>query len=301
MENIYSQKQWQQKTRWLTATLREIDSDVIAFQEVFSIEALRILTSELGYPYFEYNQQPAIEGDYIYSKPALAFASRFPIKKYTNMQLCHPFSGEFSRPPLHISLSIAGLGDFDLINVHLKSKRAIIDSEETSDNVTEWLKELAGSTLSSQLRQQEALSLHANIVRHKRDAQRPFILLGDFNNVLSAAEFAPFRAQYRHRRRESRSAIAPYQFHDSWALIPHGIPVRAQDAIKPPVSHYYGESGQRIDYILLSSEFVPEYEHSLYELTEYQLTDKHIVDPRFGINDVGSDHAFISIRFESRH
>lgn len=301
MENIYSEKQWQQKTHWLKSTLRELNSDIIAFQEVFSIKALRALTIELGYQYFEFNQQPTVEAGYIYSKPSLAFASRFPIQKHPNLGLCEPFNGEFSRPPLHVSLSIHGLGDFDLINVHLKSKRAIIDGEDTRDNVTEWLKELAGSTLSSQLRQQEALSLHAQIVAHKRQTQRPFILLGDFNNVLDANEFTPFRTQQRHRRHDSHAAIAPYLFHDSWALIPHGIPVRSQDAIKPPITHYYGESGQRIDHILISSEFVPEYERSLYELTEYQLTDKHVVAPTFGIDDVGSDHALVSIRFESRH
>lgn len=301
MENIYSEKQWQQKTNWLKNTLRELNSDIIAFQEVFSIEALRSLTKEIGYEFFEYNQQPAIEADYIYSKPSLAFASRFPMSKHANLALCEPFSGEFSRPPLHVSLSIEGLGDFDLINVHLKSKRATIEGEDSGDNVTEWLKELAGSTLSSQLRQQEALSLHAQIVGHKREAKRPFILLGDFNNVLNADEFAPFRAHQRHRRRDSRAAIAPYHFHDSWKLIPQGTPVRAQDAIKPPRSHYYGELGQRIDHILVSSEFVPEYEHSMYELIEYQLTDKHIVNPTFGVDDVGSDHALVSITFESRH
>lgn len=301
MENIYSEKQWHQKTSWLKSMLRELNSDIIAFQEVFSIEALRSLTKELGYEFFEYNQDPAIEADYIYSKPSLAFASRFPMNRHANLILCEPFNGEFSRPPLHVSISIPGLGDLDLINVHLKSKRATIDGGDSGDNVMEWLKELTGSALSSQLRRQEALSLHARIVRHKREVERPFILLGDFNNVLTADEFAPFRAQHRHRRRESRRDITPYHFHDSWQLIPHGKPVRAQDAIKAPLSHYYGELGQRIDHILVSSEFVPEYEHSLYELTNYQLTDKHIVNPTFGIDDIGSDHALVSITFESRY
>jgi endonuclease/exonuclease/phosphatase family metal-dependent hydrolase len=285
----------------LKNTLRELNSDIIAFQEVFSIEALRALTAELGYPYFEYNQPPKIEADYIYSKPSLAFASRYPIKKNSNLVLSEPFNGEFSRPPLHISLSLEGLGEFDFYNVHLKSKRATLDGEDSGDNVIEWLRELSGSALSTQLRQQEAVSLHSHIVANKRKTAQPFILLGDFNNILTADEFAPFRAQHRNRRRDSRSAIAPYRFYDSWSLISHGTPVRSQDAIRPPVSHYYGESGQRIDHILVSSEFAPEYEYSLYELTEYQLTNKHIVDPRFGIDDVGSDHALVSISFESRH
>lgn len=302
MDNIYDAKQWAQKTNWLSKTLISLDSDVIAFQEVFSIEALRSLTLALGYPYFEYNQQPTIEADYIYSNPALAFASKHPLKRHPNLIMSELFSGDYSRPPLHVTLMAEGLGEIDLVNVHLKSKRVILgEPDENDDEVTLWLDELHGAALSQQLRQQEALSLHRAIVGIKRSSQHPVILLGDFNNVLSASEFDPFHSRHRQRRKESRYFISPYHFYDTWKLVRHGEPIRPQDQIKAPVTHYYGEKGNRIDHILVSSEFAPEYDHSLYELTEYTITDKHIVDPRFGIDDVASDHALVSITFESRH
>jgi endonuclease/exonuclease/phosphatase family metal-dependent hydrolase len=193
------------------------------------------------------------------------------------------------------------IGAIDLINVHLKSKRAIVGAQDKdTDEVSLWLDELHGVALSQQLRQQEALSLHRTIIENKAKSKHPIILLGDFNNVLSASEFDPFHSRHRQRRKESRYFISPYHFYDTWKLVRHGEPVRPQDHIKTPITHYYGEKGNRIDHILVSSEFAPEYEYSLYEITEYTVTDKHIVDPIFGIDDVASDHALVSITFESR-
>ncbi|SEF60264.1 Metal-dependent hydrolase, endonuclease/exonuclease/phosphatase family [Vibrio hangzhouensis] len=302
MDNIYSAKQWQQKTNWLQETLKKLDSDIIAFQEVFSVAALQSLTKALGYPYFEFNQQPELESEYIFSHPALAIASRYPLKKRPNLALHASQEGEFSRPPLHITATIEGMGELDIYNVHLKSKRPVQTESPLEDesHVELWLQELEGSELSTRLRHLEALGLHQNIVRVKQRTKRPFLLLGDFNNHLSADEFAPFHSQYRHRRKESLSELRHYHFHDSWRLIPRGIPTRASEALREPITHYYGESGSRLDYILTSNEFNPEYDLSLFELIDYELVNKHIIDPIFGIDDISTDHALVSIRFQIR-
>ncbi len=302
MESIYTAKQWQQKTEWLKRTLTALDSDIIAFQEVFSVETLQTLLKELGYPYFSYNLQPNIEAGYIYSRPALAFASRYPIIRHPNLTALTPFEGEFSRPVLHITVSVDGMGELDLYNVHLKSKRPALPDEalENTDNVEAWLIETQGQVLSSLLRVQEAAALHQAIVRHKLHFQRPFILLGDFNNNIDSHEFSPFRSQFRHRKRDSITDVKPYHFHDSWALIPKGQPTRPVDEITSPITHYYGESGSRLDHILVSSEFNPNYVLSMFEVTDYQLTNQHIIDPIFGIDDISTDHALVSITFETR-
>lgn len=302
MENIYTAKQWQQKTLWLKQTLSELNSDVVAFQEVFSVEALRALVKSLGYGYFTYNTEPRLESGYIYSHPALAFASRYPIVRHSNLTSLAPFEGEFSRPALHISLNIKGLGELDMYNVHLKSKRPTLPDEnlDNKSTVNAWLVETQGQTLSSLMRIQEAGALHQAIVQNKRCYQRPFLLLGDFNNSIGSNEFEPFRSQYRHRRKDTRADIKAYHFHDSWDLVPKGKPVRPVDEIKPPITHYYGEYGSRLDHILLSSEFCPNYERSMFEVTDYQLTNKHIIDPIFGIDDLSTDHALVSVSFETR-
>ncbi len=122
--------------------------------------------------------------------------------------------------------------------------------DENLDNkstVDAWLVETQGQTLSSLMRIQEAGALHQAIVQNKQRYQRPFLLLGDFNNNIGSNEFEPFRSQYRHRRKDTRADIKAYHFHDSWDLVPKGKPVRPVDEIKPPITHYYGESGSRLD------------------------------------------------------
>ncbi len=70
-ENIYSLEQWQKKQRWIVATLNAQQPDIIGFQEVFSIDNLKALLLEAGYPYFETIDTPIVEGDFIYRSPGV--------------------------------------------------------------------------------------------------------------------------------------------------------------------------------------------------------------------------------------
>ena len=78
-ENIYSQEQWQKKQAWLKAFLDRQQADIIGFQEVFSIQALKSLCENQGYKYFSVVDEPEVENDFIFTGPVVALASRFPI------------------------------------------------------------------------------------------------------------------------------------------------------------------------------------------------------------------------------
>ncbi|MCL9775756.1 endonuclease/exonuclease/phosphatase family protein [Vibrio methylphosphonaticus] len=299
MDNIYTSQQWSQKTRWLEKTLRLLDADIIAFQEVFSAETLRMHLDKLGYRYFYLNQDCHIEADYIYSEPSLAFASRFPLTQQANLPFLSGTEGEFSRPPLHVTLDIGDGHNIDFYNVHLKSQRPasdILDSTLES-TVEQWLNELHASHASTQLRQTEVLSLHNAIVTRKKSTYNPAVLLGDFNNNLDAFEFTPLRSNHLRRQPLSTKPIFPYTLLDSWALFQQR---QASPSAVSPITHYYGAKGNRLDHILLSPEFDISDTHSLFELQDYQLVDKHIIDPRFGDDDVSTDHAIVSITLKRR-
>ncbi|MGF1777245.1 endonuclease/exonuclease/phosphatase family protein [Vibrio nomapromontoriensis] len=299
MDNIYTSQQWTQKTNWLEKTLRLLDADIIAFQEVFSAEALRMHLDRLGYRYFYLNQECHVEAEYIYSEPSLAFASRLPLTQQANLPFLTSTYGEFSRPPLHVTLNLGGERNIDLYNVHLKSQRPASDILDPTleSTVEQWLNELHASNASTQLRQVEVLSLHNAIVTRKKATHNPVVLLGDFNNNLEAIEFSPLRSNHLRRQPSSASSLLPFTLLDSWALF-------QQRQVSPntasPVTHYYGAQGNRLDHILLSPEFDISYAHPLFELQNYQLIDKHIIDPRFGIDDVSSDHAIVSITVKLR-
>ncbi|EKM28755.1 endonuclease/exonuclease/phosphatase [Vibrio harveyi] len=101
-ENIYSLDDWQDKLTWTKSQLEQLAPDVIGLQEVFSIEKTKAFFTTMGYQYFASVDTPHIEGDYIYSHPVVAIASRFPIESYEavtfDKETLNPF-GDFSAPP----------------------------------------------------------------------------------------------------------------------------------------------------------------------------------------------------------
>ncbi|MCJ2376163.1 endonuclease/exonuclease/phosphatase family protein [Vibrio sp. ZSDZ34] len=304
MENIYSRKQWQQKTQWLQRTLSEVDADIIGFQEVFSAIALEELVKSAGYPYFAINEPCVVESDYIHFQPSVAIASRFPMRLQSNPSFPSGHDYQFSRRPLHVSVSTSPLGELDCFVVHLKSQRPMLPEVSNSDDtLSKWLEEIEGSMQSTSLRQSEVLYLHQYIVKSKQLTQRPFVLMGDFNNNLTAPEFAPLRSTGRHRRPDSQETIAPYTFHDSWQLsLEQQCLAIDSNHTQPtePITHFHGERGNRLDHILVSCEFCANHAYGLFNVVDYQLVDKHIVDPTYGIDDQGSDHALVCITIAER-
>ena len=137
-ERIYSAEQWQKKQRWITEYLREYQPDIIGFQEVFSTESLKELVAAQGYEYFAVVDQPHVIDDFIYKKPVVAIASRYPIVDIKAVQentglaqtlgLANDFS--FSRKVLRATVDIPHMGNCDCYVVHFKSKRSMIEVDE---------------------------------------------------------------------------------------------------------------------------------------------------------------------------
>ncbi len=46
-------KQWEEKNSFIKKQLKQMNCDIVAFQEVFSYEALEELTKQLGFKYFK--------------------------------------------------------------------------------------------------------------------------------------------------------------------------------------------------------------------------------------------------------
>jgi len=78
-ERIYTTEQWAKKQRWITNYLNEYQPDVIGFQEVFSTDSLELLVEQVGYKYFAVVDEPEVVDDFIYKRPVVAIASRYPI------------------------------------------------------------------------------------------------------------------------------------------------------------------------------------------------------------------------------
>ena len=89
-ENKLTSIQWQNKISWIKDQIIETKADIIGFQEVFSVEELKLLTNELGFSYFKTIEIPRVHNDnkQIYTSSVLAIASKYAI---TNIQKVKPY------------------------------------------------------------------------------------------------------------------------------------------------------------------------------------------------------------------
>ena len=280
-ENIYSFAHWQDKQHWTLKQIEASDADVIGFQEIFSADELEEQLANAGYPYFAVIDQPKVESDFIYSEPVVGIASRYPLLSISAVESDPSASKElgftFSRAPLHALIELPVIGKVDCVVVHFKSQRPKALSEENAS-----LKQIE-SWRSTMQRGLEARFIDAFFAERKRTKGYPQILMGDFNRDLNSAEFSCFHA---NNDDEARGLS------DSKSLLATETPIQA--------THYYGAKGSVLDYIMLSEEFDRNSASCLFEVSDYQVSDSHLVNPIYAIDRMASDHGIVTITLTER-
>lgn len=299
--NIYTEQEWQGKEQWMEKALTEVDADVVAFQEVFSPKDLQALCLRSGYRFFSVCDLPQRESDYVYSKPVVALASKWPIsnaksvssKDATKM----PKSFQFSRKPLHAQVHLPKFGLTDFYVVHLKSQRSTDTPDD--EHYTQQNRHVYGQWLSSFQRHEEADALKYIMRANKKTSGRPAIVLGDFNQRLSSDSLQdlvdPTPADADLLTQKSTLFLT-----DSWDIYTRGIKENTSEvtpeiqhqsqSIKRPSSHYWGETGSVLDYILLSQEFTL--------VTQHQTIDRHLVEAIFSRDRYATDHGIVVINLQ---
>lgn len=325
-ERIYSVQQWAKKQRWIVDYVNEYQPDVIGFQEVFSADSLKALLYQEGYIHFAVVDEPEIIDDFIYKRPVVAVASRFPITEVAAVQHNIEFaqalglSAEFlfSRKVLRATIELPHIGETDCYVVHFKSKRSMIDLAESKvataeKNIIEHLKaNIAGGFASTIQRGSEATLLMVEIIARREASQNPMLLMGDFNNNLNdgvlshlltdSLRFAPSF--------DCNVYLSKYCLNDAWDLfvksqlnkvIGQESECTQQVAIpKRAPTHYFGASSSVLDYILLSCEFDAGYHDSFYEVSDYHTYDRHLINSVFERDDQSTDHAVVLVTLQLR-
>ena len=276
-DNIYTEAQWQQKTNWLKNLLQQQQPDVLALQEVFSVDALQQLLSPLGYHWFATVETPVLVDDHVFTKPVVAIASRYPILSTETvptspaaLQQLGLASFQFSRSPLLVQIQTPQFGPLFVATVHLKSRRP---AELTDAALALWVSELQRGHEAALLAQALATRCQA----------QPLVLAGDFNDVLSSALLQPLLAVDRRQR-------PLFMLQDSADLAVAGT---------RPATHYHGAAGQVLDYLLVSAAFDPRHHHACGEVSAYQVVDQHLVRPEFARDGYSSDHALVQIQLRA--
>lgn len=275
-EAIYSAEQWQMKTAWLRQLWQQAQTDVLALQEVFSVDALQELCAQAGFDYLLSAGQPAMVDQHIFTAPVVALASRFPLTALTLPAIDPSWLSQLqlsqfndSREPLLARVQLPGIGDVDICVVHLKSRRPD--------------KQLAGPLArvkSEQQRLLEAALLWQRLAQHHASSARPLLLCGDLNDELSSPLLQPLLALDAH-----------FRLQDAAQLV---------DGAARPATHYYGAHGKVLDYLLCSQEFDPRYHHSAAEVVAYQVFDQHLVRPQYALDGHSSDHALVQLTIQPR-
>jgi endonuclease/exonuclease/phosphatase family metal-dependent hydrolase len=313
-DRIYSAEQWQKKQCWIAEYLQEFQPDIIAFQEVFSPDSLRELVANKGYMHFAVVDEPDVIDDFICRSPVVAIASRYPIVDVVSpepdielavaMGLADDFS--FSRKVLRATIDLPHIGECDCYVVHFKSKRSMIEFEDNQEVTPEAyiigkLKaQIAGGWGSTIQRGSEAALLMVNMIDRRAKSGLPMILMGDFNNTLSDGILSHLLTDSLRfvSKIDCDAFLDKYVLKDAWDL--YRITTEdGGDLIRKP-THYFGDTSSVLDYILLSNDFDPRCQSSVFEVSGYHTYDRHLINPIFDRDGESTDHGIVLITLTLR-
>ncbi|WP_339087331.1 endonuclease/exonuclease/phosphatase family protein [Shewanella chilikensis] len=323
--NIYTQGQWQQKCDWTVRWLQQAQPDLVGWQEVFSPEPLRELCQAAGLAHFALVDSPVIEG-FVARKSVVALASRFPIVSLAAVELDTELAfslglkEEFqsSRQILRATLMLPGIGHCDTYVVHFKSPRNKLPKGAVElQGAAGLLAESALGRWSATLqRGSEAMLLYQAILKQRRQSGNAVVLMGDFNAGIDSSELkgllvgagqlynGDIRAAGLHGLPDERLKLqlAHFQLFDAWQLWREASEQSGEQVtVIRPVTHFHGSQGSVVDYLLLSQEFDARSQHSLAEVADYRVYDRHLLRPQFELDAQASDHTPILAEVRLRH
>ena len=305
--------EWAAKTVWLSGVLADMDADLIGFQEVVSVEALRLLCAEAGYPYFATVAEPRIieeGGERVYRRPVQAAAARVPFEA-APVRAPEGFAAalgltawDFRRPPLAARLEAPGIGPVAVFCCHLKSPGVSVEDAP-----------MAGvEALAPERRAVEAISrahafaamqrvLEASALRHAAceeiarglaaGAPPLALVIGDLNDAPDSPALRALTADAPFERDGGAAAEGggvsgnPYQLFDAYRLSPRHLSTDHR-----PATHRSGAQGAAIDFVLASGCG----RGGPIRLASHQVWDRHFIA---GAPRTSSDHAPVSAGFEA--
>lgn len=332
-DRIYSNEQWQKKCNWLRHCVSSLEADIIGFQEVFSVDELKVLMQELGYPHFAVVDTPSCE-DYVCRAPVVAIASRLPLAEVTAVEpdpkavaamgLGDDF--RFGRRVLRATVSLNDWGMLDIYVLHFKSPRPLFEPEalgEMSAAPRLLAHRALGSFASRARRGFEAMLLYQALLQRRDDTANPMLVMGDFNGGLDAAEFGGFWLEADAIHGNDRKgaglgaltddafnrAIAHFALKDASVLFlesqlfdrqggrHESEPLEDLSWARRP-THYLGSRGSLLDHILLSQDFDGALAPARGRVCHFSVFDEHLRTPVYERDSESSDHAALVVGLE---
>jgi endonuclease/exonuclease/phosphatase family metal-dependent hydrolase len=317
LENIYTDQQWRKKEAWILKLLKKISADIVGFQEVFSVSALKSLVKSAGYEYFAVVEEPTEKSEYLFDKPVVAIASKFPILSSeavsVDQELVQSLGLEpefvYSRQPIRAVIEVDVYTKVAVYVAHLKSKRSKFDrlfDVDTTDKeqVRQFLYDaLHGRWASSIQRGTEAALLYNDFWKFSAKQDTPTIMLGDLNDTIDSTPLQLLVAGGHIDRIGSKYVsslsakeklnVEKYTLYDAFEM--------SDKTLETPRSptHYFANRGSVLDYVLLSKEFDANNPRSIAEVVSYDVHDDHLQNPSYEVDSEASDHAPVSVTIKT--
>ncbi|MEO1291251.1 MAG: endonuclease/exonuclease/phosphatase family protein [Pseudomonadota bacterium] len=309
----FSEAAWRAKCAWLRETLARTDADVIGFQEVVSVDALRALVVEAGYPHFFAAAEPRFVDEpeavraqqgAIYDRPVQAIASRYPMQAEAlspppnyAATLGLPPTWAHRRPPVKAVVELPGFGQTLVYCCHFKSHGADdnrLAPEDETDSVALAIDALTarsrGHCRAAAQRAAEASAMAAEAAMQLSERpERPLIVLGDLNDEPHSV---PLRALLPEPPGSLpdpvRAAMEPLRLFDAATLLP--VP-EGRDTRAP--THRWGAEGSVLDYICVSTNLRSGASGTV---VAHRVDNAHF---RRAVPEATSDHAVVSVDLEA--
>ena len=285
---------------WTLGRLRELDADVVAFQELWSRSCLDDVLGQAGLEDYTAHYIKPEGVDWYDIANAIAVRAPWSVKGTVELIKDFPFDqlvkvdegdGEddevtvkitrFSRTVIKATLEHEdeGTPEITVFACHLKSKLPV-----RARGITAPHRKAVGSALSTIRRTAEATALRMLLVDHMKGRATPTVVLGDINddplsNTLNILTDQPSMTK---RSRGGDSALYSALFLEQLRSF--------RDVF---YTHEHGNHRGVLDHVLVSEEFFEHSTDSVWELEEVLILNDHIDDKR----KYTSDHGIIKASF----
>ncbi|MCP4970608.1 MAG: endonuclease [Arcobacter sp.] len=304
----FSPLEWNEKVSWIKEQIINMNCDIIGFQEVFSKDALKTLTKDLGFEYFITVQDAKVSSTNpnVFISTTLALASKHPILEIQKVKpngksiLKHEFEGHFSfsRTPIKALIKLPNEQSITIYVNHFKSNRLneyeyIFTKQDSLEDKKNKIKDALKNNYSKALKQRlcETSSLYYDI----KKTNTPVILMCDLNDKEFSITIDALtnKAYHENRKKDLYILDDAYYLYDKKIYNPHPN----QKEIRRTATSYFQGVGNVLDYIFVSKEFNKKNKNALASITSYEIFNQHLEDNPHG-SILKSDHAQVVCEVE---
>lgn len=286
---------WKQKLSWITNQIKELNADIIGFQEVFSKDELQSLVSMLGYKYFITSDTAKLESkNNTFKTTTVALASKYPLSELLkieqNKELKNIYSpyNKFARTPIKVYITLPNQTKILFYVTHFKSNMNNNFEYHFKENDTlsykkKMIEKAIENDYSMPLKQRlfEASTLFFDI---KKNKETPTILVCDLNDRQYSATIDALTNEAYHNTDSENNYILldAYNLYSPIIYNPHP---EFKGIVRTPTS-YFLSRGNVLDYIFVSNHF----DTNNIKISSYEVFDKHLQENKNG-SILKSDHA----------